>query len=147
MDRREFVQKTALVSAIGPFIRTRPRSQKYRVGLIGSGWWGINILRTALATGTSDAVALCDVDETHLQQARDEITQLTGSRPAVYSDHEELLSEQNCDIVIIATPDHWHALGAIAAINAGAHVFLEKPISHTIDEGKAILKGPKSVLL
>lgn len=143
MDRREFVRKAALVSAVGPFIRTPPRIQRYRVGLIGSGWWGMNILRTAIATGTADAVALCDVDDTHLQQAADEIAQMTGSRPSVYRDHEELFMEQNCDIAIIATPDHWHALPAITAIDAGAHVYLEKPVSHTIDEGKAILRAAR----
>ncbi len=143
MNRREFVRKAALVSAVGPFIRTSHRIQRYRVGLIGSGWWGMNILRTAISTGTTDTVALCDVDDAHLQPAADEIELITGKRPAIYRDYEELFSEQNCDIAIIATPDHWHALPTIAAINAGAHVYLEKPVSHTIDEGKAILRAAR----
>lgn len=143
MNRREFVRKAALVSAAGPFIRTSHRIQRYRVGLIGSGWWGMNILRTAISTGTTDTVALCDVDDAHLQSAADEIELITGTRPAIYRDYEELFSEQNCDIAIIATPDHWHALPAIAAINAGAHVYLEKPVSHTIDEGRAILRAAR----
>ena len=105
----------------------------------------MNILRTALAAGESTAVALCDVDRNQLMPAADEIEQLTGTRPAVYDDYRDLLSSEQLDIAIVATPDHWHALTAIAALEAGAHVYLEKPISHTLDEGRAILKTARTV--
>lgn len=99
----------------------------------------MNILRTALAAGESKVVALCDVDQNHLLPAAEEIENLSGDRPKVYDDYRDLLATEKPDIVIVATPDHWHALNAIAALEAGAHVYLEKPISHTVDEGKAIL--------
>ncbi|MDE2827561.1 MAG: Gfo/Idh/MocA family oxidoreductase [Bacteroidota bacterium] len=143
MDRRAFVRNAVLAAAVGPFIRTVPRTQRYRTVLIGSGWWGMNILRTALASATIDPVALCDVDTTHLEGAAEEVKALTGTRPHIYKEYEEALSREGCDIAIVATPDHWHALPTIAALETGAHVYLEKPISHTIDEGKAMLQAAR----
>ena len=139
MQRRTFLQRAALGTAALPFLKIRPRRAHYRTALIGSGWWGMNILRTALATGTAEAVALCDVDTVHLDQSAQEIETLTGTRPALFGSTDELLAQVDCDIAIVATPDHWHALNCISALEAGCHVYLEKPISHTIDEGKAML--------
>ena len=139
MHRRRFLQTTAAGLAAGPFVHLWPRRRPYHTVLIGSGWWGMNILRTALASGTIKVAGLCDVDAGHLDQAASEISQLTGERPPVFGDYEELLREVPCDIAIVATPDHWHALPTVAALEAGAHVYLEKPISHTVDEGKAML--------
>ena len=99
----------------------------------------MNILRTALASGTIKVAGLCDVDSNQLQSAGNEIAILTGVKPPIYATYETLLRQQSCDIVIVATPDHWHALPTVAALEAGAHVYLEKPISHTVDEGKAML--------
>lgn len=139
MQRRQFLRNAAAGLAVGPFIKISPRRIPYRTALIGSGWWGMNILRTALASGTVEVSGLCDVDATHLKGAADEIEQLTGVRPATYDDYDALLAAESVDIAIVATPDHWHALPTIAALEAGAHVYLEKPISHTVDEGKAML--------
>ena len=104
----------------------------------------MNILRAGLASGAVEVAALCDVDESQLGAASDEIERLTGSTPKGFADYRELLSSERPEIVIVATPDHWHALTAIAAIKAGAHVYLEKPISHTMDEGKAILAAARA---
>ncbi len=143
MNRRDFIKTTA-ASSLGyvaaPLIKTSRRVRRYRTALIGSGWWGMNILRTAIAAGESDVVAMCDVDRNQLLPAAAAVETLTGNRPRVYADYRELLAAEQPEIAIVATPDHWHALIAIAAIEAGAHVYLEKPISHTIDEGRAILQ-------
>ena len=147
MHRRAFLKATAGSLALGsvPLIRVqRPKNQTLRTALVGSGWWGMNILRTALESGTIQVAGLCDVDESQLSGAASEINTLTGNAPALYADYRDLLRSENPDIVIVATPDHWHALPAIAALNAGAHVYLEKPISHTIDEGKAILAAARA---
>ena len=104
----------------------------------------MNILRTALASGTAQVAGLCDVDERQLDAAAKEVSELTGTVPGRYSDYRELLRLERPDIAIIATPDHWHALPAIEALEAGAHLYLEKPISHTIDEGKAILAAARA---
>src|SRR5690606_38739148 len=65
---------------------------------------------------------------------------LNGEPPRVSRDHRELLIKEKPEIVIVETPDHWHPLIAIDAMEAGAHVYLEKPISHTINEGKAMVR-------
>jgi predicted dehydrogenase len=103
----------------------------------------MNILRVGLQSGDSEVVALCDVDQGHLNGAADEIQSLTGTRPNRYTDYRELLHRERPEIVIVGSPDHWHALQTIDAIEAGAHVYVEKPIGHTIDEGKAMVKAAR----
>jgi len=117
--------------------------RKYKTALIGSGWWGMNILREAIASGECEVVALCDVDENHLNDAAAEVEKLCGDQPKKYKDYRELLDKEKPEIAIVGTPDHWHALNTIAAIEAGAHVYVEKPIGHTINEGKAMVKAAR----
>jgi len=147
MQRRDFI-KTTVATGLGytaaPLIRITPRMRQYRTALVGSGWWGMNILRTAIAAGESDVVAMCDVDRNQITPALAEVEGLTGKRPTAYADYRELLAREQPEVVIVATPDHWHALPAIAAIESGAHVYLEKPICHTLDEGKAILGAART---
>jgi predicted dehydrogenase len=104
----------------------------------------MNILGCAVAAGESRVVGLCDVDQRYLGPATEEINRLTGETPRKYDDYRELLQKEKPEIVIVATPDHWHALNAIAAVDAGAHVYLEKPISHTINEGRAIVNAARN---
>src|SRR5262249_46933197 len=117
--------------------------RKYRTALIGTGWWGMNLLREALAAGQSKVVALCDVDAKALEVSAEEVNGLTGDKPKTYPDFRQLLDKEKPEIVIIATPDHWHALMTIAAVKAGAHVYVEKPTGHTILESRAILKAAR----
>lgn len=116
----------------------------YRTALIGSGWWGMNILTEAMASGRVKVVALCDVDQRVLDNASDEVKGVCGAKPKAYRDFRELLEKEKPEIVIVATPDHWHALPCIAAIRAGAHVYVEKPTSHTINESKAMVKAARA---
>src|SRR5215208_5605 len=133
MNRRELIQTSLAAGAAlsaGPLLGA-DRSRKYRTALIGSGWWGGNILRCAMEAGESHVVALCDVDQNQLTAAAEEVTRLSGDRPKLHKDYRELLDRDlSPEIVIVATPDHWHALPTIAALKAGAHVYLEKPIGH-----------------
>lgn len=147
MKRRKFITTSGLalggISAAPLYSATfqdRPR----RVALLGSGWWGMNILREAIAYGNCRTVALCDVDQTQLTKALEEVESLSGESPKTYGDFRDMIHSEKPDIVIVATPDHWHALGAIEAIENGCHVYIEKPIGHTMDEGKAILKAARS---
>jgi predicted dehydrogenase len=146
VNRRSFLKTGAAASVAfaAPSIRGADKNKKYRTALIGSGWWGMNILRTALAAGQSDAVALCDVDRSALDKAGAEIEQLTGAMPKKYKDYREMLDEQKPEIVIVGTPDHWHPLQTIAACNAGAHVFVEKPVGHTVMEGRAMVLAARA---
>jgi len=147
MNRTDFLKTSALAGAslitdpleVRAFI-TRKAAEKYRTAVVGSGWWGGNILRCAVQAGESKIVALCDVDTRQLKKTSEELSKLTTDQPKLYQDYREMLAAEKPEIVIVATPDHWHPLIAIAAMKAGAHVYVEKPISHTINEGKAMVK-------
>ncbi len=146
MNRKDFLKNTVLTGATllsYPLVTYARPAPKYRTALVGSGWWGLNILRCALQAGESKLVALCDVDQRQIKAALSETGKLTSDRPRVYKDYREMLAREKPDIVIIATPDHWHALPAIMAMQQGAHIYLEKPIGHTIGEGQAILAAAR----
>lgn len=117
--------------------------KKFRTALIGSGWWGMNILREALASGRVKVVALCDVDENVLTNSIEDVKSEAGDEAKGYKDYRELLEKEKPEIVIIATPDHWHALQTIAACKAGAHVLVEKPTGHTVNESRAMVKAAR----
>ncbi len=139
--RRQFLATTSAAAAAGvaaPFVHAAGKDKQYRTALIGSGWWGMNILREAMPN--AKVVGLCDVDTNQLETAAEEVNDLTGNKPQVFTDFRELLEKQQIDIAIVATPDHWHALNTIAALESGAHVFVEKPTGHTVGESAAIVK-------
>lgn len=149
MNRRHFLQSTAAASALAalPFsIRAAEKSggRKFRTALIGCGWWGNNIVREAMASGACEIVALCDVDARQFEATLANVRSGTGDTPKTFKDYRELLAQAKPEIVIVGTPDHWHALPMIAAVKAGAHVYVEKPIGHTIMEGRAMVNAARA---
>ena len=118
-------------------------SPAYRVGLIGCGWYGGFDLRHLMEVAPqAKVVSLCDVDSRFLKETADRVEKRQGSRPELFGDYRKMLEAKNLDIVIIGTPDHWwHALQTIAAIEAGADVYVEKPLSHTFGEGQAMVQS------
>ncbi len=146
LDRRQFIRTATVAGAAftaAPFILGADPGRKFRTALIGSGWWGKNILREAIAGGRVKIVALCDADSDIRELAANEVEGLNGDKPKTYLDHREMLEKEKPEVVIIATPDHWHALQTIAAVKAGAHVFVEKPTGHTVDESRAMLRAAR----
>ncbi len=155
-NRRDFLKASAAnlsaaglivpsISVLGaPAIIGAQKVKKYRTALIGTGWWGMNILREAMAAGESQVIAMCDVDENQITPAAAEVTKLSGDQPKLYKDYRELLAKEKPEIVIVGTPDHWHALIMIAAVEVGAHVYVEKPISHTVNEGRAMVSAARA---
>lgn len=144
ISRRNFVKATAASTIAMPAILGAQKNKIYRTALIGSGWWGTNIAEMAIASGTSKIIALCDVDRNELEKSSKKIENLTGDKPKWYKDFRELLHKEKPDIAIVATSDHWHALTTIAAIEAGADVYVEKPIGHTIMEGRAMVNAARN---
>jgi len=142
-DRRTFLKSSVGGIAVSAVPILRAQERKYRTALIGTGWWGMNILRCAMEAGASRVVALCDVDQNQLAPAIGEVNKLSGEQPKAYRDFRELLATEKPEIAIVATPDHWHPLIMIAAVQAGAHVYVEKPVSHTIREGRAMVKAAR----
>jgi hypothetical protein len=116
-----------------------------RVGLIGTGWYGKCDLYRLMQVAPVEVVSLCDVDSKMLNDCADTVQskQKSGKRPKVYADYRKMLEEKDLDIVLIATPDHWHALPMIAAMQAGADVYVQKPISVDIIEGQAMLAAAR----
>lgn len=146
LTRRRFVGTTltaGTVMAALPLLRAADASRTYRTALIGSGWWGMNILREAVASGRVKVVALCDVDPNVSEVAAEQVSDLNGDQPKRYPDYREMLDREKPEVVIIATPDHWHALQTIAAVKAGAHVFVEKPTGHCVNESRAMFRAAK----
>ena len=144
MNRRHFINCTAASLAFsGPYILGQTSDRIYRAALIGSGWWGMNLLREGLESKRLKCVAVGDVDERAREASADEVDGLTGAKPKAYKDYRELLEKEKPDIVIIATPDHWHSLISVAALKSGAHVLVEKPTGHTVKESSAMVKAAR----
>lgn len=147
MFRREFIRKSSIagLAFMQPYanIIVPANTGKYRTVLIGAGWWGNNILGEAMASGRCEIVGICDVDDQFVASTVERVKKETGNQAKGYIDYRELLNDLTPDIAIIASPEHWHALQAIEALKAGCHIYLEKPIAHTINEGKAIVAAQK----
>jgi hypothetical protein len=94
MQRREFIIKGTtggLAASTFPNIILAKKHKVYSVALIGSGWWGMNILSTAIASGTVKPIALCDVDQAQLDKSLSKVNELTGKKPNLYKDYREML--------------------------------------------------------
>jgi predicted dehydrogenase len=155
INRREFLGRSAAATALlaasslipssarGADGRAAP-SERIAVGLIGRGRMGRGHLKRMLNSPGVQVVAVCDVDRVRREEARNVVEKQYGDdRPSgafrgcvAYNDYRELLARPDIDAVIIATPDHWHAVQAIDAAKAGKDVYCEKPISLTIQEGR-----------
>ena len=117
-------------------------SNKITLGCIGMGWQGGSNLDSFLGVADCQVVAVCDVDEKHLQDAIDKVNARYGNKDCKgYKDFRELLARKDIDAVAISTPDHWHAIQAISAANAGKDIFCEKPLSKTLGEGIAMVNA------
>ncbi len=118
---------------------------KKRVGLIGCGWYGKSDLWRLLQVAPVEVVALCDVDRHLLAEAADMAAarQASKKRPRTHGDYREMLKEKDLDIALVGSPDHWHALQMIAAVEAGADVYVQKPISVDVAEGEAMVAAAR----
>ena len=142
MDRRDFLTTGAAALAFSSFpFAAQFADVRKRVGLIGAGWYGKTDLLRLVQVAPVDVVSLCDVDKRMLADAAALVAsrQVSKKTPRTYSDYREMLKEGDLDIVIIATPDHWHALAMIDAVKSGADVWVQKPISVDVVEGQAML--------
>jgi len=136
-----FLASTTVASPLNFFFKDQIRN----VGLIGAGWYGKSDLCRLIQVANVEVVAICDVDSEMLEGAVKLISQRqkSGNSPKKYGDYRKMLKNETLDLVLIGTPDHWHALQAIEAIKSGAHVFLQKPISVDVMEGEAILSAAR----
>src|ERR1041384_4861874 len=148
MTRRQFLQTgatAALALSALPDYAAEFADQKKRVGLIGCGWYGKCDLFRLIQVAPVEVVSLCDVDKRMLAEAAEMVAtrQISKKKPRTYGDYREMLKEKDLDLVLIATPDHWHALAMIAAVEAGADIYVQKPISVDVVEGQAMLAAAR----
>jgi predicted dehydrogenase len=148
MQRRDFLSAGAAgmaASALGGYFVAGQDQKKYRVGLIGCGWYGKSDLCRLIQVAPVEVVSLCDVDKKLLAGAAQLVAsrQVSKREPRTFRDYREMLQQKDLDIVLIGTPDHWHALTAIAAMEAGADVYVQKPISVDVAEGAAMVAAAR----
>ena len=148
MNRRDFLNAAGLAGlalpASGAFAAYQAE-KKPRVGLIGTGWYGKSDLLRMIQVAPVEVVSLCDVDKVMLADAASVVASRQASKktPRTYSDYRQMLAEKDLDIVLVDTPDHWHALPMIAAMEAGADVWVQKPISVDVSEGRAMVEAAR----
>ncbi|MFZ5494817.1 MAG: Gfo/Idh/MocA family protein [Verrucomicrobiota bacterium] len=146
MNRRSFVSSLALAGAAMAASRrlfASAAGPRLKVGLIGCGWYGGVNLGVLARCAPVEVVALCDPNRRALQHTLKQVAGIQAEIPRMHADYREMLAAGGCEVVIVATPDHWHALPALAAIQAGADVYLEKPVGVDVIEGEALLAAAR----
>ncbi len=142
MNRRTFLQTTGAgiaMNALDAYARADEKTR--RVGLIGCGWYGKIDLFRLIQVSPVEVVSLCDVDKQMLADAAAMVATRQASKktPRIYSDYRQMLNAKDLDIVLIAPPDHWHALIMTEAAKSGVDVWVQKPISADVIEGRAMV--------
>lgn len=153
MDRRSFLRTTGTSLAATAALTAQLQSGLFaqggqkipRVGLIGCGWYGKCDLFRLLQVAPVEVVGLCDVDSRMLSEAAELVSQRQVSKksPRTWGDYRQMLEQQEFDIMLIDTPDHWHALPMIAAVNKGIDVWVQKPTGVDVIESQAMLTAAR----
>jgi len=148
IDRRRFLNNTALgllgIPLLSGTFRNIAPSDKVRVAHIGLGSQGISHMNWFNTLPDVEIVALCDVDKSRLNAAYKQLlSENSKARVDTYTDFRQVLDRNDIDAITCATPDHWHALIAIMAFQSGKDVYGEKPLSYTLEEGRAMVKSLK----
>lgn len=150
MDRRNFIKKSTALSASvsaatilasGALSAKTSANDKVNIALIGCRGMGFGILSKTFDFDDTNCVALCDIDNNVLNKRAKEVTEKQGRAPKKYNDYRKLLEQKDIDAVIIGTPDHWHCLQMVAAVQAGKDVYVEKPMANTIEECNIMVKA------
>jgi predicted dehydrogenase len=158
-SRRQFLKTASAAAAAAPFLLpshiwaaeggAQPNS-RITLGCIGTGKQGRHLLNSFLPNPTAQVVAVCDVDTTRRDHHKKLVEDFYAAKQntdykgcALYNDFQEVIARKDIDAVVIATPDHWHALVAVAALDSGKDVYCEKPLSLTIYEARAMVKATR----
>jgi predicted dehydrogenase len=146
LSRRRFLSQSTralallpLGAASSPLLRAAGANNQIRVGLVGSGGMGRGDLATFLQYPDVECPVICDVDNTMLAEGIKVVEEKRNRRPDTVKDFRRVLERKDVDVVLVATPDHWHALPTIFACQADQDVYVEKPLATSIDEGRAMV--------
>jgi predicted dehydrogenase len=155
-NRRSFIRKSVAAGSAAALVAqsrwvhsqataqetTSPNSQ-LNVGIIGTGGRGGSHISEMLKADGVTITHICDVDQATGDMRREQIGEKQGKPPKFLKDIREVLDDKSVDFVTIATPNHWHSLGAVWAMQAGKDVYVEKPVSHNIAEGAALVAAAR----
>lgn len=151
-SRRSFMQ-TSMLAGAGTFFTFLPlealaaqrkkvaASDKVNFGVIGCNGMGWSNMRAHLSMDQVECIALCDVDDEVLERRSADVERARGKKPKLYKDYRKMLENPDIDAVIIGTPDHWHCLMLADALEAGKHVYVEKPLANSIEECRVMMKA------
>jgi Predicted dehydrogenases and related proteins len=149
LNRREFLKGSSAFMTLASFglfgMDFKNQDGPIRTALIGAGWYGKSDLFRLIQVADIDVVGLADPDKNMLEAAGKLVSerQKSSKVPPLYENYQDLLAKEKPELVLIGSPDHWHALQAIDSLKAGAHVYLQKPISVDVIEGEAILAAAR----
>jgi predicted dehydrogenase len=141
VSRRCFLQTTAAAALAAPAAQAAGANERLNVALIGTGGRCRHLMQALVRVPNVRVTALCDVYEPHLEQTRDQLVrQLRQPAPTFTSaDFRRVLDRNDVHAVLVATPDHWHVPITVAACAAGKDVYVEKPLTHDLSEGRAVI--------
>lgn len=142
VNRREFIAGAAAAGTllVLPLGRVRGANDRVRIGVIGCGGKGKDHINAFRKIPNVEVAAICDPDLKRMDEAAGD----GEPRPARHQDYRRILDDRSIDAVVIATPNHWHAPMTILACRAGKHVYVEKPVSHSIHEGREMVKAARA---
>src|SRR5580698_10254819 len=156
LSRRKFIGKSALAAGLAPlafnsglpFIRVARADEpgpndKIRLGVIGCGGQGQYDFSDFLSNAEVDCAVICDIDDARIAKGLEIYNKARGKKTDTVKDFRHVLDRKDVDMVLVATPDHWHALPTVMSCQAGKDVYVEKPLAKTIDEGRAMLEASK----
>jgi predicted dehydrogenase len=153
--RRKFIEAAGLtlagagISSMMPlelFAETRKKisaNDKINFAIIGAKGMGWSNMRSHFNMPEVECIAICDVDQSVLDQRLADVEKARGNKPKRYGDYRKMLENKDIDAVIIATPDHWHCLNTIDALDAGKHIYVEKPLANSIEECNVMVKAAR----
>jgi len=143
VSRRTFVASVAAAGAVAAlgrpaFAANQSPNNQIVLGMIGVGGQGTGRLKEFLKFPDVRVAAICDVDQRHADRAVEIVRDASGQAPQKFGDFRRLLEMKELDAVAVVTPDHWHAIPTVQAFEAGKDVFVEKPLSYSVAEGRAM---------
>jgi predicted dehydrogenase len=146
LSRRHFLRNTATLAAAMAVVPARSvpgAGEKVVVGVMGLGGRGSDLALRFARRSDVEIAYLCDADVRRLPPPRRAIQEARGGEPKLVQDFRRMLEDKRVDVVVNATPDHWHALGTILACQAGKDVYVEKPLGHNVREGRKMIEAAR----
>ena len=134
-DRRQFLKTTAALATAASYNRILGANDRIRIAGLGTGGRGQYVLGQAAKAGGCEITAICDVYEPRRQEAREKV----APHAREFGDYRKVLEQADIDAVVIGAPDHWHVRMTIEAVRAGKDVYVEKPVTHRIEEGEPLI--------